>query len=597
MNVQAMPISSPEKSLKNDSHAKVRRINTATFLSDAWPLPCCICPLQNWAVLAANSAFFSLFDNQSQHWDRDCLANWLAGGVLEMPGSISDFQDVLWVKKKNGVKWLLYWRSLPDNQSRAVSLIPFPDSDLKIIDTARELDRILESIHDGIWVIDGDGITRRVNRAMERIAGINAKEVIGKHVSEPLREGKFKTCVTLRALEEKRTVTLFDDYSNGKRCLNTSTPIYNEAGEVWRVIAAIRDLSEIDTLKNKLNSLEMEALAHRRQAQRMDKEDGGMLLGEGPEITHALQEISRASQCDAITLILGETGTGKSLAARLIHQQGPRSGKPFVTVNCGAIPPTLIESELFGYESGAFTGAMKHGKPGLFELASGGTLLLDEIGELPLEMQAKLLHILDGQPLYRLGSSRPIQLKTRIIAATNQPLEELAANGAFRQDLYYRLSVLCISLPPLRERKSDIPKLACYFLERACAQKKFSADALRLLSAYSWPGNVRELRNVAQSLAILCDNPLIEKSDLPKQFTQDSQGAEISHQGSLTQAVAELEKSMLARALAEGGSTYKAAQILGISQSQVARKAKKYGLPPGFYPQSLPNRKCSLNKE
>ncbi|MBD5641727.1 MAG: sigma 54-interacting transcriptional regulator [Desulfovibrio sp.] len=513
----------------------------------------------------------------------DCLAAWIGSGSLEAQERDQDLSsaNACVFRERTGIGWLISWAPAAEHSARRLTFTRLPESPVSQANMALELDRILESIHDGIWVIDGDGITRRVNRAMERIAGIRAEEVVGRHVSEPLREGKFKTCVTLRALEEKRTVTLFDDYSNGRRCLNTSTPIYGEDGQVWRVIAAIRDLTELDALKDRLSGLEMETLAHKRRAQGLDSEEGAALIGESEALARAMQEIAKASQCDAITLILGETGTGKSLAARLIHEHSHRAHKPFVTVNCGAIPATLIESELFGYERGAFTGAIKNGKPGLFELAAGGTLLLDEIGELSLEMQAKLLHILDGQPIYRLGSARAIRPNTRIIAATNQPLDKLAASGAFRQDLYYRLAVLCILLPPLRERKADIPQLAKYFLERADSGKKFSPEALRLFPNYDWPGNVRELRNVVQSLAVLCENGIIMPENLPRSLNQGIGSAPDSlAPRSLGLAIANLEKGMLGRALAEGGSTYKAARILGISQSQVARKARKYGLLP-----------------
>ncbi len=528
----------------------------------------------------------------------DALEKWLAKGLRtaaqDNPDSLN--KGSLVCNQTPDSRWLISWDALPGLAARCVTFSRLPENDCPDMGTALELERILESIHDGIWIIDGDGITRRINRAMERIAGIRAEDVVGRHVSEPLREGKFKTCVTLRALEEKHTVTLFDDYSNGKRCLNTSTPVYDESGAVWRVIAAIRDLTELDALKDRLSRLEMESMAHRRRAQGLDNEEGVSLIGESHAVKHVLQEISRASQCDATTLILGETGTGKSLAAKIIHEQSTRASKPFVTVNCGAIPAALLESELFGYVGGAFTGAMKNGKPGLFELASGGTLLLDEIGELSLEMQAKLLHILDGQPIYRIGSSRPMRPNARIIAATNRPLPELAANSSFRQDLYYRIAVLCIQLPPLRERQADIAGLAQYFLERTGSGKTFSNEALRLFLRYPWPGNVRELRNVVQSLAVLCENSVITPGDLPRSLNQGQTGAKDHFTArSLALAIANLEKGMLGRALEEGGSTYKAAQILGISQSQVARKAKKYGLLNPRQPGQSADWACSRN--
>ncbi|MBD5417286.1 MAG: sigma 54-interacting transcriptional regulator [Desulfovibrio sp.] len=448
----------------------------------------------------------------------------------------------------------------------------------------RELDNVLESIHDGIWVIDGQGVTRRINRAMERIAGIRACEVVGRHVSEPLREGRFKTCVTLRALETRHTVTLFDDYSNGKRCLNTSTPIFDADGKVWRVIAAIRDITELENLQTKLSNLEVEALAYRLRAQGLEGETASGLLGQSLLVQRVRQDIAKAAQAEAVTLILGETGTGKSLAAKLIHDMSARADKPFVAVNCGAIPPALMESEIFGYEGGAFTGAARGGKRGMLELAQGGTLLLDEIGELSLPMQAKLLHVLDGQPIYRVGGTQPITADARLIAATNKPLDRMVAEGRFREDLFYRLRVLCVEMPPLRERRDDILLLAWHFLRKIGQEtgttKRLDPRTEQIFLAYGWPGNVRELQSVIQSLLTLCERQNILPGDLPSYMREAAEELPepAAPRESMTSAVERLERDMLSSALAETGSTYKAARRLGISQSSVVRKAKKYGL-------------------
>ncbi len=280
-----------------------------------------------------------------------------------------------------------------------------------------------------------------------------------------------------------------------------------------------------------------------------------------------------------MTLILGETGTGKSMAAKIIHDMSARAEKPFVVVNCGAMPPALMESELFGYEGGAFTGAARGGKPGMLELASGGTLLLDEIGELSLAMQVKLLHVLDGQSFYRVGGTRPITVDTRVVAATNKDLAAMVEKGSF-----YRLRVLHVSMPPLRERKNDILLLAWHFLrklsEESGAEKHLDPRTEQLFLAYGWPGNVRELQSVIQSLVTLTEADNITPDDLPSYMREATDGPRAPRpEQSLTQAVEALEKSMLETALAEAGSTYKAARRLGISQSSVVRKAKKYGIP------------------
>ena len=536
----------------------------------------------------------------------EALANWLAQGVLEGFDGHGDAAGEqgrsgrLLFRHGGGSTYLLHWWDVDadadaaggagsagaDAALRCFTMQELPPGalDQAASHSLRELDSVLEFIHDGIWVIDGQGVTRRINRAMERIAGIRACEVVGRHVSEPLREGRFKTCVTLRALETRHTVTLFDDYSNGKRCLNTSTPIFDADGKVWRVIAAIRDITELENLQTKLSNLEVEALAYRLRAQGLEGETASGLLGQSLLVQRVRQDIAKAAQSEAMTLILGETGTGKSLAAKLIHDMSARADKPFVAVNCGAIPPALMESEIFGYEGGAFTGAARGGKRGMLELAQGGTLLLDEVGELSLPMQAKLLHVLDGQPVYRVGGTQPIAADARIIAATNKPLDRMVAEGRFREDLFYRLRVLCVEMPPLRERRDDILLLAWHFLRKigqeTGATKRLDPRTEQIFLAYAWPGNVRELQSVIQSLLTLCERQNILPGDLPSYMREAAEELPepAAPRESLTTAVERLERDMLSAALAETGSTYKAARRLGISQSSVVRKARKYGL-------------------
>lgn len=546
-----------------------------------------VCHADSWLLMFSNKALCDLLGSQEQPVENDALSHWLARGVCNVlsDGKGENGGKILF-RHPDGTNYLLFWWSV-EARKRVflIQQIPLEELSWEAKHSFREVDKILEFIHDGIWVIDGNGITRRINRAMERIAGIRAEEVVGRHVSEPLREGRFKTCVTLRALETKHTVTLFDDYSNGKRCLNTSTPVFDKDGNVWRVIAAIRDITELENLEQKLSDLEVEALAYRLRARGLEEQSMGGLLGQSPALQRVLADISKASQTDVVTLILGETGTGKSLAAKIIHDKSARSEKPFVTVNCGAIPSSLMESEIFGYENGAFTGAQKGGKPGMLELAGGGTLFLDEIGELAPAMQVKLLHILDRQPIYRVGGTRPIRVDCRIIAATNRPLDQMVKEGNFREDLFYRLRVLCVDMPPLRNRKDDILLLAWNFLgkigEATGHPKRLDKNVEKLFLTYGWPGNVRELQSVIQSLATLCERDKITQNDLPGYMRPGMSKMEEEEDHvptKLSVAIENLERKMLANALDNEGSTYKAAKILGISQSQVVRKAKKYGL-------------------
>lgn len=562
-------------------------------------IPAGVCGLDDWLLLHANDALRKIL---ATHADLpgNALSRWLSQGVLDAihrpngSGQKEGAHGHMIFRHLCGKNYLLHWWIVVDVAQHSLPApvrcftvfeVPLDELDRATRLSRRELDSVLDFIHDGIWVIDADGITRRVNRAMERIAGIRAKEVVGRHVNEPMLEGRFKTSVTLRALEAKHTVTLFDDYDNGKRCLNTSTPVFDENGNVWRVIAAIRDITELENLQKKLSNLEMEAMAYKMRAQNLEAETDHALVGQSAAVRKLRQDIARASQSEAVTLILGETGTGKTLTAKIIHNMSTRASKPFVAVNCGAIPPSLMESELFGYEGGAFTGASRGGKPGLLEMAAGGTLLLDDIGEMPLAMQAKLLHVLDGQPLYRVGGTHGITTDARVIAATNKPLERMITEGSFREDLFYRLRVLTVTMPPLRERRDDIFLLVSHFMQKVCSEagveKQPAQRTLQSFLAYDWPGNVRELQSIIQSLVTLSAGEIIQPDDLPA-YMRDAESSAVRRNAprqSMTSAVEALEKSLLQDALDETGSTYKAARRLGISQSSVVRKAKKYGIP------------------
>ncbi len=444
----------------------------------------------------------------------------------------------------------------------------------------RELKVILDSVHDGIWVIDAGGMTVHVNKALNRIAGIKAEDVIGKHVSVPMQEGKFTSCVTLRALEEQKGVTMFDDYATGKRCLNTSTPIFDDDGNIWRVVASIRDMSELESLQLKLEEAEREARLYKEKLERIGHSYMGF-VGASSVMHKCLRELEKAAKAPSPVLIQGETGTGKTLAASLIHQKSLRAAGPFISVNCAAIPASLLESELFGYTKGAFTGASSDGRKGFFEMADKGTLFLDEIGELPLHMQSKLLHVLDSYSFHRVGGGKSVKVDVRILAATNQPVEQLVKAGEFRADLYYRLRVLNLVIPPLREHVEDIPSLAAHFLEEACKRlginKFFDSKVLHCFSAHAWPGNVRELRATVEFLAAMTEGKIIKLRDLPVHMRASELLTEEQKISSncLKTAVNSLEAKMLREALAYTGSTYKAANLLGISQSTVVRKAHK----------------------
>lgn len=446
----------------------------------------------------------------------------------------------------------------------------------------REREVILDSINDGIWVIDSNGITVYVNKALERLSGLVGKDVIGKHVTAPMLDGNFTSCVTLSALEEKKAVTLFDDYSTGKRCLNTSTPIFDDQGNIWRVVASIRDMSELEALQTQLAEVEMEARLYKDKLERMGQANPSGFIGKGNTMRKCLGELEKAAKVPSVVLILGDTGTGKTLAASMIHQKSPRSQGPFVTVNCAAIPQNLLEAELFGYEKGAFTGASHDGKKGFFELADKGTLFFDEIGELPLSMQAKLLHVLDSYSFHRVGGVKNIKVDVRILAATNRPLDKLVQAGEFRADLYYRLRVLSVNIPSLREHPEDIAIMAVHFLSEACklhgTNKFFDPKVLDFFVMHTWPGNVRELRATVEFLAAMTEGNVIRLRDLPPHLYSGSAKEGEEQPQSLKVAIESLEYKMIKEALVKTGSTYKAAALLGVSQSTVVRKAHRLNI-------------------
>ncbi|MBI2683583.1 MAG: sigma-54-dependent Fis family transcriptional regulator [Acidobacteriales bacterium] len=308
----------------------------------------------------------------------------------------------------------------------------------------------------------------------------------------------------------------------------------------------------------------------------------GILVGRSPEMEKLNRIVHKVAHSNHPVLILGESGTGKELVARQIHFSGPHRDKPFIPVDCGSLVPTLIESELFGYVKRAFTGAMR-AKEGLLQLAEGGTVFLDEIGELPFDLQAKLLRALQEKEIRPVGGTKRVPIKVRIVAATNRDLEEAVRQGTFRKDLYFRLNVVNLRIPPLRERRSDIPVLAGHFLERmrqaSGVERSFSDEALKLMMSYDWPGNVRELENCVDRIGALTSGPVVHVADLPTQLQSFSQ----RHHGGLSAqesvvSIAEMERQAIYRALDKtGGDKLQAAKLLGIGKTTLYRKLKEYG--------------------
>ena len=443
-----------------------------------------------------------------------------------------------------------------------------------------------DSVSDGICLADSKGIVIGVNRGYTEITEIPKDEIMGRSLKDMLDGGYFSTAVSFQVLEQKKKISALSTIKkNNKKVLITGIPSFDENGEVTQVLTVMRDLTELLKLRDDLEKIEKKSEKYLEELKKLKSEYNKQnnLIGESLQMKEVKETINYIAKTDATVLISGETGCGKEVVSKEIHNKSNRSKMPYIKVNCAAIPDSLIESELFGYEKGAFTGALNKEKLGMFETANGGTMLLDEIGEMPLNLQSKLLRVLQEKEITRVGGTKSIKIDVRIIAATNQKLEELIQAGKFREDLYYRLNVVPIKLPPLRERKEDIPLLANTFLEKFNKkydkEKRFESLAMGALEAHDWPGNVRELQNVIERLIVIGDEIYITYSHIANILGKN--GVRVSLEGSnmtLRQAVDMLEKQIIEKALEQHGSTYKAAEALGVTQPTVFRKAKALGI-------------------
>ena len=451
------------------------------------------------------------------------------------------------------------------------------------------LDTIIDSSFDGLWICDHEGKVIRINKASERINQVKAVEVVGKNMRELITEGFFDKSVTLEVLRRKTAVTMIQQIKGDKRILVTGNPIFNYKGEIAFVVTNDRDITELDNLRGQLQ--EAQALAKGYISKLSELEMKGVDLSniifrsEGMEII--IQVALRVAPVDTTVLLLGESGVGKGMIAKLIHKHSDRNTGPFIRIDCAGIPDSLVESELFGYEKGAFTGAKTEGKPGFFELANKGTLFLDEVGEIPLATQSKLLRFLEDHEIIRVGGTEPKEIDVRIIAATNKNIDEMVTSKTFRKDLYYRLNVVPIHIPALRERRDDILPLIYYFLEKFNRDRKknksLSPETVDNLCKYNFPGNIRELANLIERLVVVSKNDQIQITDLPNAIT--SFAAEtisyplLSEDIPLKDALERYEISIIERTLKKYGSQREAAKALKVDQGTISRKLKKNPFP------------------
>lgn len=452
----------------------------------------------------------------------------------------------------------------------------------------RELEAIIDSSSDGLFVCDGQANVIRVNPASERIHKIQARELIGKNMVDLIKQGFIDQSAALKAIQNKATVSLLQEKDN-RKIISIGTPVFDNDGKIIRVVVSERDITEIDKLQRELE--EQGSLKDQLQYQLLEMQLAELkthkIIARSPSMIKVLEKALKVSPVNSTVLITGESGVGKGLIANLIHKNSSRAKKPLIRINCGAIPETLIESELFGYEAGAFTGAKSGGKPGSLELADGGSLFLDEIGELPLSAQVKLLRFLENGRLTRLGGAKVLTIDARILVATHRNLQDMVAKGAFRQDLYYRLNVIPLHVPALRERKDcTLPLIRYYvdyFADMAGTRKRVGRSALDALLSYAFPGNVRELMNICEHATVMSETEVIDRLDLPKDVVGRISDSSLFDSGwpegmTLKQILEGVERKVMLQTLKKYKNQSEAAVVLGVSQPTIARRLKKYNI-------------------
>ncbi len=456
----------------------------------------------------------------------------------------------------------------------------------------RQLEAIFKSSSDGIWVCSSKGEIIRLNKASERLNGIRAEEVIGKNVSIMEEKGIVDRNVTPEVLRTGRKVSALQYINRTKKyLLVTGTPVLDRNGDLTMVVVNERDMTSLNAIKAKLEHSYKLTEKAKDELLELSLKESGMteFVAECEQMKEVCRAAIKLSKLETSTiLLLGESGTGKGLMAKFIHKNGTHQKKPFVQIHCPALPEHLLEAELFGYERGAYTGARTQGKVGLIELAEGGSLFLDEIGDLPMAVQAKLLKYLDDNEVMRLGGVQPRKINCTVIAATNRNLKELVRKRRFRQDLYFRLDMFTLVIPPLRDRPEDVLQLVQTYLrqfnKKHKAGKRISADAFDVLQRYPFPGNVRELKNIIEKAVVMCDENLLDD------YLYRSIGRQVSlscavperqvprAQVNLSEELQKVERDLVAGAMRRSSSTAGLARELGVSQPTAYRKMKKYGL-------------------
>lgn len=451
---------------------------------------------------------------------------------------------------------------------------------------------MFNKLQDGIYITDENGKTLYVNDSFVNLSGLSRELLVGKTVYELVKEKILPNSCCAKLIKDKAEVSTINNYYEGQKCLVSGSPIFDSKNRLKRTIAVVRDVSELDLLMKEIAKDETLTLSYAKRINTTIKPNSDeQFVSENKYMKSIYKRARKLANFDSTVLILGETGVGKDFLASYIHRNSIRSKTgSLIKINCGAIPEHLLESELFGYEEGAFTGTQKGGKKGLFEEANDGTLFLDEIGDMPYTLQVKLLDVINDRKFYRLGGTKAIDFNARIISATNANLEKLIEERKFRSDLYYRLNVINISIPPLKNRQEDILPLARGFLEYYNNKFKkscfFSSDILELFLVYSWPGNIREMENLIERLVLISDEACIDAKAFREQVSNKYKANLLKHRSvvsidddlSLSEQINMFEKSVIQRTLSRTRTLKEASQRLGIHISTLVRKKQKYNI-------------------
>ena len=445
--------------------------------------------------------------------------------------------------------------------------------------------QILKMTSDGFIITDTEGNVREINKQYADFFGKSRSEIIGKSILNIIPNSKMIDIVKHKFSEEDAVHKYIDGEAKGNSVIVSRSYVEDEDGNVVAGVAQVKFKVQTLAVAKKLMNEYEELEYYREEFQNQNRVDN--IIGSDPKFREIVKECLKVAKTDIPVLLTGETGTGKEVMAKALHTNSLRCDKPFVSINCAAIPFELLESELFGYMDGAFTGAKRGGKKAKFQLANGGTIFLDEIGDMPSSMQAKLLRVLQEKEIEPLGSEKSIPLDVRVVAATRQDLEAKMKDGSFREDLYYRLSVFNIHIPPLRERSGDSLELAEFFLDelnhKYKTYKTFSKAVKAYFLKYQWPGNVREVNNVVQSAYAISTENIIDINDIPARMLQQEKPAINldKNKKSLGQMVDDYEKEVILELLKKHkGNCLEAAKEAGIHKSNFYRKLQKYGIKP-----------------